>query len=95
MTYHFPQHGGVFLEISKNKREKIPTTSMKCQDLISRSMAVFCLRFPTTSVDAYSEGGQEQYREIYDFKQERCFVLKWCFALEMHNEHNCEIYDFE
>ena len=66
-----------------------------CQDLISCSMAVFCLRFPTTRIDAYSECGQEQYREIYDFKQERCFVLKCCFALEMHNEHNCEIYDFK
>ena len=68
---------------------------MKCQDLISRSMAVFCLRFPTTSIDAYSERGQEQNREVYDFKKERFFVFKCCFDLEMQNGLNCEIYDFE
>ena len=39
---------------------------------------MFCLRFPTTSNDAYSKCGKEQNREIYDFEQDSCcFLLNW------------------
>ena len=43
--------------------------------IISHSRLLFCLGFPTTSVDACSKCGKEQNGEIYDF--ECCFLLNW------------------